>query len=199
MSKNSSIYIIRFTFLLTLTYCLLSCGKESVVPKPRGYYRIDTEEKSYRIFDSVGFPYKFQYPVYATIVPVEKKGEVYWLNLTFPAYNATVYLSYKPLRKNLSELTEDSHKLSYKHVIKADAITESVITRKDANVYGLLMEVDGDAASPAQFYLTDSTANFLYGSLYFNTTPNADSLAPLITYIKQDIEQLIKTTEWKKK
>jgi gliding motility-associated lipoprotein GldD len=56
-----------------------------------------------------------------------------------------------------------------------------------------------EAASPFQFYLTDSTKNFVRGALYFNTVPNNDSLAPVIDFLKQDIIHMIETFRWKDK
>ncbi|MEY4458857.1 MAG: hypothetical protein RIT38_62, partial [Bacteroidota bacterium] len=35
------------------------------------------------------------------------------------------------------------------------------------------------------------------GALYFDTTPNADSLAPVIDFIYQDLKQLVSSFRWK--
>ena len=50
---------------------------------------------------------------------------------------------------------------------------------------------------PIQFLLTDSVSNFFRGALYFDCKPNADSLAPAIQYIREDIIELIQTFSWK--
>ena len=55
-----------------------------------------------------------------------------------------------------------------------------------------------EAASPFQFYLTDSVDHFVRGALYFNVVPNNDSLAPVIDYLKDDMRHMIETFEWKK-
>ena len=52
------------------------------------------------------------------------------------------------------------------------------------------------AASAVQFYVTDETSHFLRGSLYFNSPPNADSLAPVITFVKDDMMHLLNTFQW---
>jgi len=52
-------------------------------------------------------------------------------------------------------------------------------------------------ATPLQFYLTDSTRNFVRGSLYFNFIPNNDSMRPVINYLKEDVKHIISTFEWK--
>jgi gliding motility-associated lipoprotein GldD len=53
------------------------------------------------------------------------------------------------------------------------------------------------AASPYQFYLTDSTTHWLRGSLYFDAIPNNDSLAPVIDFVKTDIQHIFETMHWK--
>ena len=37
-------------------------------PKPTGYYKIDFPEKKYQLFDAPGYPYAFEYPLYAKVV-----------------------------------------------------------------------------------------------------------------------------------
>lgn len=64
-------------------------------------------------------------------------------------------------------------------------------------MYGLIYDIKGNAASEFQFHLTDSLNHFLVGSLYFNTPPNQDSIQPVLDFVKQDIEHLFSTFEWK--
>ena len=45
--------------------------------------------------------------------------------------------------------------------------------------------------------LTDSTKHFLRGALYFNETPNADSIAPISKYVEEDVQRLIESLRWK--
>ena len=68
---------------------------------------------------------------------------------------------------------------------------------KKEKVYGTLFSVVGNAASQFQFFLTDSSNNFLVGSLYFYSKPNYDSLYPAIKYIEKDIFHLFNTLKWK--
>ncbi len=53
-----------------------------------------------------------------------------------------------------------------------------------------------EAASPLQFFATDSLSHFLRGALYFDARPNNDSLAPVIRFIEKDIRNLLGTLEW---
>ena len=81
---------------------------------------------------------------------------------------------------------------------KASGIKQIAIRDPKRNMYGLVYEINGmGAASPYQFYLTDSIHHFMRGSLYFDVVPNNDSLAPVISYVKTDIQHLFETINWK--
>jgi gliding motility-associated lipoprotein GldD len=188
--------LIFLSFLLLL---VTSCS-ENYTPKPRGYFRIDLPEKSYRVFDTA-FPYIFEYPDYAEIVADSSKlAEPYWINIHYRPFNATLYLSYKIIHGNLDKYLDDAHTLVNKHIPKANAIGQRGFVDPDHRVYGLVYDISGaDAASPYQFYLTDSISEFVRGALYFNHIPNNDSLAPVIDFLKGDIAHMISTFRWKKK
>jgi gliding motility-associated lipoprotein GldD len=190
---------IKILPILLLTILFVSC-QSNTVPKPRGYLRIDVPEKKYQQLQG-DFPFKFEYPVYAEISKYQGKASDEsntgnWINVDFPDYNAHIYLTYKPVNGNLGRLIEDAHEFVYKHVSKADAITQTEYLNPEKNVYGLLFDIQGNTASSVQFYVTDSTSNFLRGALYFNTEPNVDSLAPLISFFRKDVEYLMETLEW---
>jgi gliding motility-associated lipoprotein GldD len=182
---------------IVVSASLISCD-QSYTPKPRGYFRIDLPEKKYELFDTV-FPYQFEKPVYTNVTSdPHSPEEKYWINLQFPAFKATVHFSYKKVKDNLSTYLEDSHRMISKHIPKADAIYDSIIIDRNRNMFGLVYELEGSgAASPYQFFLTDSVTHFVRGSLYFNFTPNNDSLEPVIEFIKDDINHLINTFHWK--
>ena len=169
---HSIIFFILTVVLFTLTN---SCDND-YIPKPRAYFRIDLPEKQYIRLDSM-YPYSFEYPVYAEVVPdtLSYSGK-YWINLHFPAFKGIMHISYKEVNDNLLSYLEDSRNLVVKHIPKANAINEVLYINDDSKVYGLLYEIEGSsAASPYQFYVTDSVNHFVRGSLYFYVTPNNDS------------------------
>ncbi len=174
-----------------------SCG-DTPTPKPAGYFRIDLPKREYRLLDSI-FPYSFEYPVYAKISKdIHAPAEANWINIDFPRFKGRLHLSYKQVSNNLGTYTEDAHSLVMKHIPKASAIEEIRIENKERRVYGLIYNIQGaGAASPYQFYVTDSTRHFLRGALYFSVIPNNDSLAPVIDFIKGDIQHLLETIKWK--
>ena len=190
---------IVLALLASLIISLLSaCSEEEItMPRPRGYYRIDLPEKAYQKFESE-CPYSFEFPKYATVqIDTTRRMEKCWANLSFPIQHATVYLSYKDVQSNLNQLFEDSRNLAYKHAAKASQIEEYTVNIPEKKVYGIIYEIGGNAASSIQFHISDSASHFLRGSLYFYAAPNADSLEPVTSFIRSDIEHLIQTLQWK--
>jgi gliding motility-associated lipoprotein GldD len=172
------------------------------MPKQRGYHYIVLPERSYTTFNRPGYPYSFQLPVYSEAVKDsvffnEAPENPYWLNIIFPEFKAQIHLTYKTFSgiDELDKLVADSYKLTFKHTVKAEYIDEQPISAPGLG--GMLYEVGGDAATPIQFFLTDSSRHFLRGALYFAAEPNADSLSPVTTYLREDIILLMETLRWK--
>jgi len=194
---------ISFLYNILATFCILflaSCGGNSdYTPKPKGYYRIDLPQKQYVVFDST-YPYTFEYPVYAKVSPdKDKNAEPFWMNIDFPTFKGKIHISYKMIKHNLSKFSDDAYNLAMKHIPKATNIDDELIDIKEHKVYGMIYNIEGEgAASTYQFFVSDSTSNFVRGALYFNVKPNNDSLSPVIDFIKLDIQHLIKSFRWKK-
>lgn len=191
-----------FIYLLLILITFSACRPDEPTPKPRGYYRIDLQDKAYTTFDSAGFPYSFRYPVYGRITQdtnlIKQEGEPYWVNIYIPSYDATIYLSYKTITSSasLDQLVNESFRLTNAHNVKADYIKSPLIETPQGYT-GVMYSVGGNAASAYQFFLTDDERNFIRGSLYFNVTPNADSLAPLYAFLKQDLDTIIHSLQFK--
>ena len=188
----------KYLYFFPVLFLLISfsCKKE-YVPKPRGFFRIEFQKKTYHQLFSPTFPYRFEIPDYSQIVPDdERQAEPFWVNLEIPKHKAELHISYKKVNNNLAKLTEDSRSLAYKHSIKADAINERLFMNPEKKVYGTIYLIDGNTASPLQFYLTDSTHHFIRGALYIREVPNIDSIRPVIDFLTPDVIHLIETTEW---
>ncbi len=188
--------------LILLLSTLYGC-REVTVPKPKGHFRIDLPEKQYALYQGSGgnnsnIPFTFEYPVYGNLIiqPVESK-EPGWFNIEFPAYHAKIYLTYKVVNNDFAALMEQSYKMNVKnHITKADAISEQQFNNQGNRVFGILYDLKGNTASSVQFYVTDSVNHYLRGSLYFAAEPNADSLAPVIEFFREDVIHLIETLKW---
>jgi gliding motility-associated lipoprotein GldD len=195
MLSDKNKYLV-LPIITVLFFSLAASCRKTYSPKPRGYYRIDLPQKQYQPFKSdCGF--SFEVPVYSKVKPVkESYAEACWYNVEFTGYNANVYLTYKPLKKNLPVFVEDVRTIAYKHSIKADDIIESPIIRAEQDVYGMMYDIKGNAASSVNFFITDSISGFLSGSLYFNSRPNKDSLSPVIEFFREDILHMISSFKW---
>ena len=191
MKLSSTVAVLFFTLVLS------SCNQD-YTPKPRGYVRIELPEKAYQPINS-NCPYSFETAVYSKFAPdLRAQSGPCWFDIVYPQFKATVHFSYKRIDGNLVEYLEDSRALTNKHISKASGIDEALILKEDSRVYGTIYSIDGSqTASPLQFHLTDSTDHFLRGALYFNVSPNNDSLAPVIDFLKQDMLHLIETLNWK--
>lgn len=187
----------RKLFIIPLLL-LFACGPD-YLPKPKGYNRIDIPQHDYTILTN-DLPYKFEYSSYSQVEPDSfNLHEKNWVNLNYRGLEAKVHLTYKPVhgnQENLKAYLNDAFSLTSKHQVKAYGIEEGVL--KTPNGYtGLVAELTGEVPTQFQFFVTDSTNNFLRGALYFNTAVKNDSLAPIIEYIKVDMMHLINTLEFK--
>ena len=180
---------------------VISCNSD-YTPKPRGYFKINFPKKEYLAFDQAGYPYTFEYPVYAKVVKDssffgEATENPYWINIDFPEFNGTVHVSYKEIGKNkFDKLVKDAFTMTNKHTSKAYSIEDSLINTAN-NIHGVFFKVGGNVATANQFFLTDSTKHFLRGALYFDATPNEDSLGIVNRYLIEDVKHLINTFKWK--
>lgn len=200
MIRNCAIQYCLFIGFLGLL--LVGCAQD-FTPKPKAYPRMVFPEKAYAHFENEGCPFSFELPVYAKVDTephLRKKNENdhCWMDIVFDTLNARFHVSYKDIgdKVKLTTLLEDAHKLTSKHVKRAEYIDQRPIAT-EAGIYGLFSDVGGDAASSMQFFLTDSVQHYLYGSLYFATTPNYDSIQPAIKFLKEDMLHMIESFEWK--
>jgi len=208
MDIKTKVSMKKAALLLLPTLLLFAAcsGNSDYSPKPRGYFRIIFPKKEYQQFNGP-YPFTFIYPKYAVMEKDsthyirDKKllNMNYLLNMQFPQFNGTLHLSYESItsKKVFDELTEDARKFAFKHTVKATAIDQGIIHNPDRKIYGVYYTIDGNAASSVQFYITDSTKNYMRGALYFNSTPRIDSIQPVLNFVKKDVDTMIKTFRWK--
>jgi gliding motility-associated lipoprotein GldD len=93
-------------------------------------------------------------------------------------------------------MVNDAFNLTNKNDVIASSIKDSLI-RNQFGISGVFFKVGGNAATSSQFFLSDTTKNFIRGALYFDATPNADSLRPVQEFLRKDLEHLISTFKFK--
>jgi gliding motility-associated lipoprotein GldD len=192
-------------YILLVVFAALQSCNSPYTPKPRGYFRIDFPRHEYQTFNGPGFPYRFDYPVYANVLKDSSffdsiPENPYWINIDFPRFGARIYVSYKQIGgqagNSFDKLVNDAFKLTLKHAAKASSIDQSVIHTPNG-VSGIFFHVGGNAATAQQFFLTDTTHHFLRGALYFDTAPNEDSLGIVNNFLQEDLQHLINTFNWR--
>jgi len=188
----------KLAVLLVLFFLLAGC-EQSYTPKPKGYNRLILPAHEYTVLPD-SLPYSFEISTAARILRDSSYiAERYWIDLLYPAITANIQITYKNLNQDpqfLKELVNDSYKLTAKHQIKAYAIEESVVKTPSGKT-AVIAELEGEVPSQFQFFITDSTHNFVRGAIYFRTSTKNDSLAPAIEYMKIDAMHLINTLRWK--
>lgn len=200
VSKHS--FFTRLSFFSVITLVIFSACNSDYTPKPKGYFKIDFPQKQYRVFQQTGYPYSFEYPVYANVIKDssffgEATENPWWINIDYPQFNGRVHISYKQVGLNkLDKLVNDAFTMTNKHNLKAYSIDDSLMVTPN-NVHGLFFKVGGNVATANQFFLTDSVTHFLRGALYFDATPNEDSLGIVNRFVLEDLKHMINTFKWK--
>jgi len=199
MAKLSgAVLIALFSGVLFLTAC-----NSPYTTKNKGYSKLSFPVKSYQVFNQRTAPYSFEYPRYAIIdenVNEQRTGlqKGKWLNIRFPGQEATIYISYIAIQaKQLDTLINDAYTFANNHNNRASSIADSVFKNKQG-VEGIFFTIGGEVATPYQFFVTDSTHHFFRGALYYDATPNQDSLAPVNAFLLKDIQHILNTFRWKK-
>lgn len=192
-----------FISLLLIAGIALACNSTYTFKK-KGYFKIEFPEKKYQQFDQPGYPYTFEYPVYAFVVKdtaffEDKPENPWWINIDVPQFRGRIYISYKQIKnKNqMDSLVNDAFKMAYKQHTEVSTGIEDSIMRTPNGAEGIYYSLKGNTATANQFFLTDSTKNFLRGALYFDATPNEDSLQIVNDFLKTDLQHLINTLKWK--
>lgn len=178
-----------------LSICILcySCA-EDPGPKPKAFLALEYSVAEYEPVD-LDCPFQFEKNKVAEVVRASGSNRC-WFNIEYNHMKGTVFITYQPVRNNLDSLLRDAQNLPLQHTIKADVIEGDLYSNPRNDVYGMFYEVEGDAASQAQFYVTDSVQHFLTGSVYFRAQPNFDSILPAADYLRKDMRHIMETLEW---
>ena len=189
-----------FALMMVILLFITSCGDELLIPKPPTYLRSELPSHEYVHYTS-GCGYHFdiskQYEVKDVAAQPGQTDFTCHKDIDLGPLNGMIHFSYITMQEPLAKYVNFANDKVEEHKLKATAINDSNIIRSDARVFGTIFELQGDVASPFQFYLTDSTTTFVSGVVYFNTPPNYDSLRPSLNYLKTDLLRMINTFEWK--
>lgn len=180
--------------LILLTF---SCGDDQLIPKPPTYLKLDLPKHEYKLFKEDNCHYHFETSKLYEIKAVsDQNGLTCHKDIHLGPLNGVMHFSFIQMEKPLAEYINFAINKVDEHKIKATAIEDTSFLRTNDRVFGTFFELQGDVASPFQFYLTDSVSKFVSGVVYFNFTPNYDSLKPTLDYLKVDLYKMIETFKW---
>ncbi|MRI01930.1 gliding motility lipoprotein GldD [Kriegella sp. EG-1] len=185
----------QITSIILVVLTFSACKDEVLLPKPKAQLRLEYPKGEYEKVDTEYF--SFSKNEFAEVVKNTKGLREGDLVLNYPFMKGSIFITHKKIDNNLQKLMIDAQKLSYEHATQADGIKPSEFYNADERIFGMYYEVSGDAASQAQFFVTDSTENFVTGSLYFYVKPNFDSIYPAAAYLENDIRTIMETLRWK--
>jgi len=182
---------------------LAACqSSDAPTPRPHQYPRLTFPERAYKTYQNKECPFTAEIPKLSKVVQKEYLfGEIEaspcWFDIAIEPLDATVHCSYYKIDKDqrLDQLINDAYTMASKHNIKASYREEFEIQTKQAA--GMVFKINGPVATPYQFYITDSTNHFFRGSLYFDNKVDADSIAPVITYLEEEVDHMLRSLKWK--
>ncbi|MBS1732347.1 MAG: hypothetical protein JST02_03540 [Bacteroidetes bacterium] len=210
----------KYSFLLLTLFFFTACNS-TYTSRKKGYFRINLPQHEYTSFNRPDYPYSFEYPVYASVIQDStyfdsNPENPYWINIDFPKLNARIFLSYKIVGgkamykikqpdgtyrdsagiNQFDRMVNDAYNLTNKNQVASSSIKDSLFHTNNG-ITGIFFRVGGNAATAKQFFVSDTTKHFLRGALYFDATPNADSLKPVQDFLQVDMDRLIRSFKWK--
>ena len=190
MNKIISLLLIFFSIFYS---CI-----DSNLPKQSAFLRIEFPEPNYIAPNEIKLPIDFYYNLSAADINVTNSKQ---FSLNYPKMNLIVDMSLNKITKR-EDLENNFRDFSLKletHTKKSNGIFIREYEDLNNRVYAKIFELRGDVASPIQFYLTDSTSNFINGSLNLKFKSKYDSIFPTIQYVKNDILVLVESLNWNTK
>lgn len=175
--------------LLLITLIAVNCSqsqsnKSATINFPEPVYTMTADT----------LPFRFALSDQALFSAHEQQEGTYFGNVDYPAYNARLYCTWHKINpEQLPLLMEESRKLAFQHTAMATDIQMHPYSNDLSRTFGVIYDIKGNVATPLQLALTDSISYFFNASLYFDATPNADSIAPYLAYIREDLLELMKS------
>lgn len=185
----------KILFPFGLFLFIFSCNESNYLPREKGFLRLEFEKPTYDTFSNESSGLNFIYnDAYSTFEIVSDEKIV----LGYKDIKISIVLSDVEL-ENLSSFEEslqNFYMFLEPHRKKSNQISIKEFTSADNNRFAKVFEMRGPVASPLQFYVTDSTNHFLFGSMNIMEKSDYDSIYPSIMYVKNDIFSIIESVNW---
>ena len=161
--------------------------------------RIEPYAAEYSAYDSL--PLQLQVNASAKVLEADDASTPegsHWINISYPRFGSTVYCTYVDVTPasldrhlcNRYERIEKNVRGTMRNVLFADSITgisSDVFFAAEGNVV------------PLQFITTDSATFVFSGAVFIPTAANADSVAPIVDNISDDVMYMLQNLKPKAK
>ena len=195
--KNHKVIAVFCLGLAGILLSLTGCKEETIsYPRPYAYPRINLPEHSYSSYSSPTCDFSFEYPAFGE-VEQQKSMDSCIADIYYPPFDCKWHLTYRNIPesgKTRSQHFEEYRKLVYKHSPKITKIDEFDL--KTPNGTGTMFELYGNVGTPAKIFFGNDE-HLVMMSFYFNTAEKNDSLAPVIAFMKQDMEHMVTSLNWR--
>lgn len=180
-------------FIVGSLFQLHGCS-DPPTPRERGFPRVILPEHAYQSFDCPLCPFTFQYPTYGKVY--QRKPDSCHFDIIFPEYGATWHLTLESLNEDYtySDAYEKYHSMIFQHSGKGKIYEQDLAMENGTGKY---FEIYGEVPTSAQVFFSDSVNYALEASLYFNSALHNDSLAPVIEFLKKDLEKMVQSLAWR--
>ena len=185
----------KILFLFGFLLFLFTCDETNYLPKEKGFFRIELEKPTYDTFFNESSGLNFIYnDAYSTFEIVSDEKIV----LGYKDIKISIVLSDVELENfsSFKESLQNFYMFFEPHRKKSNQISIKEFTSADNNRCAKVFEMRGPVASPLQFYVTDSTNHFLFGSMNIMEKSDYDSIYPSVMYVKNDIFSIIESVNW---
>ena len=181
--------VLRLSFLFLI---ITSC-ESTILPKQRGFFAPEFTFPNYKILESCNHSFKIN-----DLTNVISKPDCNY-EIEYDELNAKIYFSNIIVENNMEIISRKFDEKVFNNSEFADQILTSEFSNPYKDVFSKVYFFVGESPSNIQFFITDSTQNFLSASLLFDSKPNYDSLLPYIHYIRNDIKKIIESFDWSSK
>lgn len=153
------------------------------VPRPEAWPRIAIYDSTYQTVDSL--PVIFEANSSAKIEHTQPG----WVNINYPAYAATIYLTVTQTNPAEIEKVVDNRleRMALNISENADARQEHFVSPEFES---LMLVSPGTRSTPLQFVATDRRSTVISGTAFFHNAgqiTSTDSVAPVIESLKRDL------------
>lgn len=181
----------RFYLLTIMAAAILLSGcsedrRQSVVPRPTAYPRPTLYEPIYLASDSLPVTFEINSSALLSVRQPGKNGTV-WADINYPAYGATIHLTFTPVDSSSLEDVMSNRAQRMALNLGTNEGVQTDVLSDNGNFESIVLTSVGQTLTPVQI-LSVSDRWVVSGALHFTSeNVNADSLMPMLKAVERDM------------